>query len=120
MRSYDPFEQVGGNPFEALFGTAGSQLNRTFEKQRQGPELAPGERIVTNQVRDEMLIRRAGNICLDARERGWKVQRLTNDGAFGPVVEFVFVKGVHIVRGYRHRDRRQALINAAEELAKIL
>ena len=76
-------------------------------------------RVVDKKLQDEMLIRRTGNICLAARDEGWKMRGRYKEPAV-PVYQFAFVKAGKLVVGESHRDRRQALINATEKVAQLL
>ena len=103
-----------------MYGQAARNAQQAYAAGMRGANLtnAPGlgglgfetGRRVDAKLADEMLIRRTGNICIEAGAAGFKV---VDHGR-----QFEFVRDNKSITGRPHRDRRQALINAAEVLAK--
>ena len=115
----NPFKQVFGGAFaDTVYGRAARQQQEAYHAQQAWNNFAnqPQGRPVDARLADEMLTRRTMNLCRQAADDGWEAEIVDGFGRS----QCTFRKSNRIVRGLPHRDRRQALINATEELAKII
>jgi len=110
----------GNNPFYEDLLYAQQRYNDLYGGlagglgQQQQATMPAGARRVDAALNDEMLIRRTGNICLEARDGGFKVV----SKRIGRKWAFTFVRGEQNGTGVPHENRMQAFINATEYLAK--
>ena len=113
------FDQIFGNAFaNSMYGAQQAGQSAAAQQGLAGAGLAnePQGRRVDARLADEMLTRRTMNLCRQAADEGWEADMVDGFGRS----QCTFRKSNRIVRGEPHRDRRQALINATEELAKII
>lgn len=100
---------MAGNAAQAQQGSIFGQFAYWAQDQQAAQ---PQGRTVTPKLEEEMMIRRCGNICLEAQAKGWRARM---EG--GPRQFFVvFENQQRRVSGKPHTTKTGALVLAAEAL----
>lgn len=109
----DAFAQAARAAQQSAFdGVFGQSVPRDFQEFSRQKEAQSSQ--VTREDEARMVIRRAANICQDARDRGWTARFEGSDRICRVV--FRSSDGRFVV-GKNHTSRKVALITATEDLA---